>query len=150
MRIAKVSSAGAPGRRRGVMAVEVLLVLPLLLIVLLGTAEFALLLIARAELVSASREGARVASHGGGDRDEIKKEVQHTVRRVLGDGRLGCLARAEVSWHDHDPKHPRDGRDRVEVVVHAPAGGVVPNFLGWAGFSIASRELSAGVTMNVE
>jgi hypothetical protein len=35
-------------------------------------------------------------------------------------------------------------------VVHVPAASVVPNFLAWAGFSIAAKELSAEIVMNVE
>jgi hypothetical protein len=159
MRITKVSTAGVSRGRRGVVVIELLLVLPLLLIVLLGTIEFALLLVARAELVAACREGARVASHDGGDRDEIREEVRETVHRMLGKGRLGHCTKVEVCWHredrthpphSEDPKHPRFGRDRVKVVVHVPAARVVPNFLAWAGFSIASKELSSETVMNVE
>jgi hypothetical protein len=134
-------------------------VLPLLLILLLGTVEFALLLIARAELVAACREGARVASHDCGDRDEIREEVRETVHRVLGKGNLGRCTKVEVCWHREDrthppqaedPRHPRFRRDRVQVVVHVPAARVVPNFLAWAGFSIASKELSSEMVMNIE
>jgi hypothetical protein len=159
MRINKVSAADVSRGRRGVVVVELLLVLPLLLIVLLGTVEFAMLLIARAELVAACREGARVACHDGGDRDGIREEVRETVHRTLGNGSLGHCTKVEVCWqredrthppHPEDPKHPRFGRDRVRVVVHAPAARVVPNLLAWAGFSIASKELSSETVMNVE
>src|SRR5581483_8270253 len=158
MRIAKVSAASSR-RRRGVMVVELLLVLPLLLIVLLGTIEFALLLVARAELVAACREGARVAAHDCGDREALREEVGEAVHRVLGHGRLSRCTKVEVCWHredrthpphHEDPRHPRFGRDRVQVVVHVPAASVVPNFLAWAGFSIAAKELSAEIVMNVE
>jgi hypothetical protein len=159
MRINKVSAPGVSRGRRGVMVVELLLVLPLLLIILLGTIEFALLLVARAELVAACREGARVASHDCGDRDEIREEVRETVHRVLGKGSLSRCTKVEVCWHredirhppnKEDTRHPRFGRDRVKVLVHVPAARVVPNFLAWAGFSIASRELSSETVMNIE
>jgi hypothetical protein len=166
MRITKVSAACGSRSRPGMLVVELILVLPLLLITLLGTCEFALLLVARAELVSACREGARVASHGGGDREAIRAEVQETVHRVLGKGNLSRCAKVEICWHKEelrhppatdpnhpqaeDPTHPHFGRDRVEVVVHVPAGRVVPNFLAWAGFSIASRELWSATVMNLE
>jgi hypothetical protein len=170
MRIAHVSTAEVARGRRGVVVIELLLVAPLLLIILLGTIEFALLLVARAQLVSACREGARVASHGGGDRDELQAEVRETVQRALGHGSLGHHAKVAITWHkedlksaqaedhkqDHQPehkqehKHPRFGRDRVEVVVQVPAARVVPNFLAWAGFSIAARELSSRMVMNLE
>jgi hypothetical protein len=141
--------SGRAHRRQGVLAVELVLILPVLLLILLGIVEFTMLLQARTELLAASREGARVASHGGGDRHEIKVEVEKTVKSVLGCGRLGDAC-VEVQWHAEDPHAPLEGRDRVRVIVHVPAAHVVPNFLGWVGLSIASRELVADALMNVE
>jgi hypothetical protein len=136
-------------RRRGTVVVELLLVLPILLIMLLGMLEFSMILTAEEELLTASREGARLASHGCGDRKEIEEEVRETVKRVLGKGRLGDAC-VEVHWHPEDPREPLHGRDRVEVVVHLGATHAVPNLLAWAGFSIAKRQLSAATVMNVE
>jgi hypothetical protein len=147
MRIAQRSSARPA--RRGVVVIELLLVLPILLIALLGMIEFGMILTAEDELLTACREGARVASHGGCDRREIEEEVRHTVKRVLGKGRLG-EACVEINWLPEDPERPKKGRDRVEVAVHVEATRVVPNLLAWAGFSLGKRRLAAATVMNVE
>ncbi len=143
--------SGERGRlgRTGLLAVELVMVLPLLLIVLLGMVEFSLLLTARQELLTASREGARVASHGGGDREAVRQEVEATVRRVLGRGQLG-KARVEILWDTADPREPGNGRDRVRVGLEIGAAEIVPDLLGWAGLSIASDHLAAATLLNVE
>jgi Flp pilus assembly protein TadG len=138
-----------PEPRRGIVANELLLVLPVLLLIVLGMAEFSLILLARQELLTASREGARVASHGGADRDRVTQEVKATVKRVLGDGRLGD-AGVEVHFLDGDPSLPQPTRDRVEVVVGVGVTHVTPNFLGFLGLNLAGRRLIAGTVLNVE
>ncbi len=143
MRISK-RSGRAGGDRRATMAVELLFVLPILMIALVAMIEFSLLLTARAELLSASRAGARVAAQGGND-DEVKT----MVKQMLGDGRLGD-AQVIVERVPADPLRPLDGRDRVQVVVHVPAPHVVPDLLGWAGISFRDQELAASTVMNQE
>jgi hypothetical protein len=132
-----------------VVIVEMLLVLPILLIALLGMIEFGMILTAEDELLTACREAARVASHGGGDRRQIEEEVRTTVRRVLGNGRLGT-AHVDVHWLPADPEQPAMGRDRVEVRLHVAANQVVPNLLAWAGFNLGHRQLAATTVRNVE
>jgi len=143
--------APRPGRgRRATVALELVLVLPVLLILLLAMIEFGMLLTARQELLAASREGARAASHGGGDRRKVNREVRETVRDALGKGRLAD-ADVDIHWSDQGRRgRRRNGRERVEVVVHVGATHVVPNLLGWAGFSIEKERLEAATVMAVE
>jgi Flp pilus assembly protein TadG len=129
--------------------VELILVLPVLLLIVMAMAEFGLILLARQELLTASREGARVASHGGGDRARITEEVKATVKRVLGKGRLGD-ASVEVHFQPGDPSLPQPTRDRVQVVTHVAVTHVTPNFLGFLGVNLAGRQLAAGTTLNLE
>lgn len=50
------------GEQRGSLAVEAVLVLPLILLVLVGVAELFLIAVTRLEMEAAAREGARVAA----------------------------------------------------------------------------------------
>lgn len=144
VRTSRTETAG----RAGVLAFELILVLPLLLMVILAMVQFSLLLTARQELLAACREGARVASHGG-SRGAVRAEVEATVHRLLGHGRLSG-AEIRICWHPDDPDKPENGRERVEVVVAAPAAQAAPNFLGWAGFTLGNKHLMAATVMNVE
>jgi hypothetical protein len=131
-----------------VLAFELILVLPLLLLVVLAMAQFSMLLTARQELLAACREGARVASRGG-DRQAAQEEAEATVRRLLGGGRLAG-SEVHVRWLPDDPERPENGRERVEVVVAVPATLAAPNFLGWTGFTLGDQYLTAATVMNVE
>ena len=62
-------------RRRGsILVVELMLVVPLVLVLILGTIEWALWLTAQQKLSVASRDGARVAATGG-TLEEVEKAV---------------------------------------------------------------------------
>jgi hypothetical protein len=135
------SAIGNRQSRSGQAALELLFTLPILLVLLLAMVEFSLLLTARQQLLCASREAARVACQGG-DTDEVCA----TVRRVLGPGRLGDAA-VDVRRFREDPRHPTDGRDRVEVRVRVPATHAAPDLLGWVGVSLRNLELVACTVM---
>jgi hypothetical protein len=130
--------------RRGVVIVEMLLVLPLFVLLLTAMIEFSLLLVARQELMSASREGCRVAAHGAPD-----DEVRAAIANVLGDGRLS-RAEVKITRFEEDHVLPHAPRDRVRVVVHLPTDEVVPDFLGLVGISFAEDELACGTVMSME
>jgi hypothetical protein len=140
----RISTHHRRNPRRGIVIVEMLLVLPLFVLLLTAMIEFSLLLAARQELMAAGREGCRVASHGAPD-----EEVRAAVANVLGDGRL---SRAEVTITRFEEDHalPHSPRDRVRVVVHLPTGEVVPDFLGLVGISFAEDELACGTVMSME
>jgi Flp pilus assembly protein TadG len=130
------------------LALELVVVLPVLLLTLLAMAQFSMLLTARSELLEASREGARLAARGG-DHGLIETEVKATVRRVLGKGRLAGTD-VVVQWKAADPDHPEAGRERVEVQTSTLAAVAAPNFLGWLGFTLQGQRLTATTVMNVE
>jgi TadE-like protein len=122
--------------RTGSLLVELLLVLPILLVFLLGMIEFSLLLLARQQLETASREAARVAALGGDD-----AEVEHMARRVLGAGRLGG---AEVRAILFDAAgQPLPSGEPIEVDVILPANAAVPDLLACIGFSIRDEQIIA-------
>jgi hypothetical protein len=130
--------------RRGTIIVELLLVAPIFLVLLTAMIEFGIILTARQELLTASREGCRVASHGA-----TNDEIRAAVLEVLGDSRL---AQAEVNIKHFEEDHclPNAPRDRVRVVVHIPTTRVVPDVLGLVGISFAEDELAAGTVMSME
>ena len=130
--------------RRGTMAAEMLLVLPIMLALLAGMFEFGLLLHCREQMLAASRAGARVAAQGGNE-----TEVKKTVKRILGTGRLGD-AEVGIERVPEDPEQPTEGRDRVVVCVHVETTHVVPDLLAWIGISFRGEELVAATIMNQE
>jgi hypothetical protein len=142
----KACKAGGTGRRsrRGYLAVELLLVLPLFLLFLAGMIEFSLLLMARQELLVASREGARVASHGADCAETIA-----VVRRCLGKGSLHH-ANVDIRHFDEDRCLPNGDRDRVQVVVHIASTKVTPDYLAMFGITFCNKRLAAGTVMCME
>jgi len=133
-------------RRRGaVLAAELLIVLPILLIFVAGMIEFSMILSARWELLAASEQGARVASQGGSDDD-----VKATVQKALGTGQLSQNAQVFVDRTPAVPGDPANNRDRVQVCVQVSAGKIVPDILVWAGISLGSQNLVGCSVMNQE
>ncbi len=139
------SAADLPSttRRAGSLTVELLLVLPVLLAFLLGMVEFSMILLARQELLTASREGARVAALGGSSSD-----VEQATRLFLG---TGSLAQANVQSVLTDAGGmPLHSGSPVAVTVSIPAGQAVPDMLAFIGLSIANDTLAAQSVMRKE
>jgi hypothetical protein len=133
--------------RRGVLALELLLILPLLLVVVLAMVQFSLTLHARQQLVAASREACRVAALGG-DRGE----VEQMAHRVLGTGRL---AEAEIELTDEAGTPVPSGQavpsgEAISVWLRIPTACVVPNLLRFVGYSNRNDELVARTVMRRE
>lgn len=133
--------------RRGVLALELLLILPLLLVIILAAVQFSLTLHARQQLVAASREGCRIAALGG-DLGEVEK----MVRKVLGDGRLG---EADVELTDETGAPVPSGLavpsgEAVAVWLRLPTAYAVPDLLRFVGYSIRKDELVARTVMRRE
>ena len=146
--------------RRGViLMMELLFVLPLLLIVLLGIVQFYMLVTAREELLLASRMGARVAAarasdaHSDSDRADAAAAAIKTAQVALGNGSLS-KADIEVVWSQDvsktDPTATAGEADWVQVVVKVKARQVVPDVLGWVGFTLGHRDIVAASTMMQE
>src|SRR5262249_12926494 len=145
MRVGQLDTGrgGRHGRqRRGSVAAEVVLLFPILVGFLLGTIEFSIAFYSRQQLLTATREGARVAARGA-----TVAEVQATVKRVLGNGPLGD-ATVEVTQTTEDPANPT-GRDRVQVCTRVDTTHVVPNLLPWI-VNLEGEKLAVCVVMNVE
>ncbi|MBX7105494.1 MAG: pilus assembly protein [Gemmataceae bacterium] len=127
-------------KRRAALAVELLLALPVLLAVLLATVEFSVFLSARQQVTSAAREAARVAALGGSADD-----VQTSVARFLGPN----VAEIQSKLTD-DNGDPLPVGDPVTVVVTVPTFKMVPELLGFIGFSLRGTEISARAVMRKE
>jgi len=124
-------------------ALELLLALPILLAALLGVVEFSLLLVARQQLVTASREGARVAAQGGG-----QAEVVQAVQQFLGPGSLSNAS--IVAALADDTGQPLPSGQPVCVTVSLPTTQAVPDLLAFVGFSIGGETLVAQTIMRKE
>jgi Flp pilus assembly protein TadG len=122
------------------MMVELVLVVPILVILVSALMQFSLLLTARQQLLAASREGARVASHGGNLDD-----VSAAVHRVLGSGNLS--GSATVSLCQANATDETDHRERVQVCVRVPALAASPDLLQLVGISFQGEELIACTVM---
>jgi Flp pilus assembly protein TadG len=83
---------------RGAAAVELALVLPLILLILLGTIEFGRAWNVRQTLVDAAREGARVAAVGNSitEAGALRTLVENTVRNRAQTAQLD-LSRLTIS-----------------------------------------------------
>ena len=128
--------------RRATVVAEVILMLPILIGFLLGTIEFSIAFYSRQQLLSATREGARVAAHGGTD-----AEVQATMQNYLGTGPLGDATIA-ITRTAEDPVN-FNGRTRVQVCSSVSTTHVVPNLLPWM-VNLEGETLSVCVVMNLE
>lgn len=134
-------------RRRGILALELLLILPILLLLVLAMVQFSMTLQARQQLVAASREGCRVAAIGGD-----LGEVERTIRRTLGQGRL---LDADIELTDEAGKAIEAGQavpsgESVAVWLRIPTVAVVPDLLRFMGYSIKDDELVARTLMRRE
>jgi len=130
-------------RRRGSIAVEILLILPLLLALLLVGIELAMYVSASQRLSAASALGARVAAQGG---DE--GEVERAVRQALGGGSLS-RARIKSVVRDDQGQFLEAG-DSIEVLVEVPVKEVGPSFLAMIGINWSGESLSSRTVMRKE
>jgi hypothetical protein len=126
-----------------VVAIEALLVLPVLGLIVLGMVELGLLMGLQEQLQAACREGGRVAALGGSEQD-----VAAAVERHLGGGELS-QAQIETVLRYQNGKPVASG-DPVEVWVSIPATAVVPDLLWFVGFSLEKQTLVARTVMRKE
>src|SRR4051794_26803854 len=130
-------------KRRGSGALETILFLPVFFVVLFGTGEFGMGLIAKQELFTASRGGA-----GGGALGGNETEVRAAVTRVLGNGNL---AAADVQTRLTDDNGvPLASGEPVEVSVDLAANAAAPNLLRMIGYSLDGQHVVARTSMRKE
>lgn len=133
-------------RKGAIVAMELLLVLPLMMAIFFGTVEFGLLMAAEARLYNASREGARVAAAGGN-----LQEVQTAAKNALLPTEAPYVTIDAVLYSDPPTNSlPVLPGGTVAVMASAPARALVPDFLRFIGVSIAHRCLSAQTVMRKE
>jgi Flp pilus assembly protein TadG len=125
------------------MALELLLVMPILLALLLGMIEFSLLFAVRQQLTTASREGARVGALGG---DQLA--VEQAVRNVLGAGNLSGAQIQSILTDDLG--QPLPSGSPVQVTVQIPATQAVPDLLGFIAVSFSDQVIIAQSVMRKE
>lgn len=116
-------------RRRGVLSMELVLVLPLVLILFFGIVEFSLLLHAQGEVIQASRAGARFASLSGTDAALVTDEVLQTLGGRFGDA---------VDVQSRLGEFPGE---EVVVAVRVPMSAASPDLLWPVGYSLRGRYL---------
>ena len=136
---------GAGGRYGGILAMELLLIFPLMMAIFLGTVEYGLLLAAEARLYNASREGARVAA-AGGNLDDVKAAVKTAL--LLGEQNLVDIQ--AILTDPPNSSQPVLPGGQVVVFVSAPAKTLVPDYLRFIGMSIAHRCLIGQTVMRKE
>lgn len=133
--------------RVGALVIELLFILPVLFLLILAMVQFSLTLFARQQLVAASREGCRVAALGGD-----LGEVERSVHRVLGTGRLGD---AEIEVTDESGTRIPTGQvipsgEPVAVWLRLPTVHAIPDLLRFIGYSNRDDELIARTVMRRE
>lgn len=129
----------AAGSRRGSVALETLLVLPLLLVVLWGLVEFALLLGAEQKLAEASGVGCRTGSLGHSD-----QAVKDAVKTVLGHKQYEKAKVHTKRWHD------KKAGGMIEVTVDLPATAASPSLLRLIGLNLNGETLTGRSVMRIE
>lgn len=126
-----------PGRR-GVLSMELLLVLPILMILLMGFFEFSLLFYARGDVVHASRSGARYATLAGVTEEAVEEEVSNSLPPAL---RRGLRVESQLGEH---------AGDEVVVTVSVPSTSAAPDLLWLIGYSIQDEPLVSQTRMRKE
>jgi hypothetical protein len=138
-------SAAVPARARrtGNLAVELLLVIPVLLAVLLAVVELSQLVAATQRLDAACAQGARVAAQGG---DE--EEVEQAVHRCL-ESESYQQVEVESVLRDRSGRPLPSGAE-VKVRCSLRAADAAPDLLCWIGFGLRDEKLSAQTVMRKE
>jgi len=129
-------------RRRGVLLLaEFVFMFPILILFFLGIVEFHMMVATRIDLLNASPAAARVAaSEGYTFKDQANAEADKTAHAVLGTGRLSKNAHVTIIWSQDLPPEATFGQaDWVRADVHVKARSVIPDILGWLGFSLGNK-----------
>lgn len=122
-------------KRTGFLSMELALVLPIFGIVMFGLLEFTLLFYARADVVEASRIGARLATLPGVTQQNVEQEVLKILPPQLGQG---AVIQAEIGEHSGDV---------VMVAVSIPMTLASPNLLWPVGYDLKGQNLYSETRM---
>jgi len=136
--------------RRGLLSVELIIALPLLLLVLAGAVQMALLLITHQALGSAAAVGAREASLPG----STQVQVQNAVNRSLAGWRFApqldnVLIQVGNEQPGAVPLPLVQTGESIAVTVSVPAAAAAPDLLKYVGLTLADK-LSATSVMRKE
>jgi len=119
----------AKRKRRGVLTIEMLMVLPIFLFILLGVFEFSILFFARASVVDACRTAARQAAMGSIDQEQMEGVVRRVLSPSLQNNLVVYFAPAARSG------------EVATVAVQVPMTNAAPDLLWPIGFSLQGRYL---------
>ncbi|QDT99149.1 TadE/TadG family type IV pilus assembly protein [Gimesia aquarii] len=122
-------------KRSGFLSMELVLVLPIFGIVLFALLEFTLLFYARADVVEASRIGARLATLPGVTQENVEQEVLKILPPQLGQG---AVIQTELGEH---------AGDVVTVAVSIPMSLASPNLLWPIGYDLTEQNLYSETRM---
>ncbi len=114
---------------------ELALVLPIFGIVMFALLEFTLLFYARADVVEASRIGARLATLPGVTQENVEQEVLKILSPQLGQG---AVIQTEMGEHSGDV---------VMVAVSIPMTLASPNLLWPIGYDLKGQNLYSETRM---
>lgn len=117
-------------RRRGILTIEMILVLPILFIVLMAVFEFSLLFFARSSVVQSSRAAARHASLGVTD----QAQLEQLVNQILSPG-------LQQNHEVYVIPATRAG-EITTVGIRVPMASAAPDLLWPVGFSLQGRYLA--------
>lgn len=131
------------GRRSGIVAFELLLLLPIFVVILLGFVQITTIVVVEERLAAASEQGARAASQGGSVMD-----IDAAVRASLGPGKIRDNIKP-VILDPADPVAAPSGTP-LKVRVEVEASKVIPDYLRFIGFSLASHTLVGQTVMRKE
>ena len=133
-----VSTRRAKVHRGGTLSMELVLVLPILMTMLLGMAEFAMLFYARGQVIHAAQAGARLATLHGVDEFAIEREVKKTLPIAYANAtQVNCRL----------GKHSGDD---VVVTASLPMQQTCPDLLWPIGYSLSGRKIVAESRMRKE
>lgn len=163
--------SGRGSERRGSVALELLILSPIILGLICAVVEISMMTAANEQLAAASREGTRVAALGGGP-DEIRRAVWNhlgggnlstaQITAVLTQKRDGTPIVTILSQNGQAVNQPLNGDDSddkglpipcgnpVLVRVQTPTINAVPDLLAIIGFSNKNSTLVGQTIMRKE
>ncbi len=157
--------------RTGSIALEVLLLTPVVLGLIFAVVEISMMTAANEHLAAASREGCRVAALGGGPEEIVRAVQDHLGQGNLSTAQIFAVLTQQVDGtpilsaltdsngqpindplqsHGNGLVQPVPSGEPVLVRVQTPAGNVVPDLLGLLGVSVQNNPLVGQTIMRKE